>query len=258
MRCRPGRGRRAVRDRVRPAAAALAFLTAVPLGRRLEVDERDLGRSVPFFPAVGAFVGLLVAAVSWGVAQVLPPFPSAVLGVASGVAITAALHLDGLGDVADGIGAALSGREPADPMHDPRLGTFGVAAVALDLLLKVSVVSTLLVERFPWEIVGAGAIARLAPIVLASRLPYTGGGTSGWVGDLHPVRVAVPAAIALGVVVWTAGLAALGMVVVLALVTVLLGRWSGRHLEGVTGDVFGAAAELTETFSLAVAIGFLR
>ena len=246
-----------MRDAIRPAAAALCFLTAVPLGRRLEIDERDLGRSVPFFPVVGALVGLVVALVSWGASLLLPALPSAALGVASGVAITAAFHLDGLGDVADGIGAALGGREPTDAMRDPRLGTFGGAAVALDLLLKVSLVSALVLGRFPWEIVGAGALARLAPIVLASRLPYRGGGTGGWVGDLRPVRIAVSGVIALAIVVATAGLGSLGMVVVLAGVTVLLGRWSRRHLDGVTGDVFGAAAELTETFSLAVAVGVI-
>ena len=73
------------------------------------------------FPVVGAAVGALVATVAWGAAQVLPPFAAAILGVASGVAATAALHLDGLGDVADGIGASLGGR-------DPRRGDAGSAA----------------------------------------------------------------------------------------------------------------------------------
>ena len=80
----------------------------------------------------------------------LPTFAAAILGVASGVAATAALHLDGLGDVADGIGASLGGREPREAMRDPRLGTFGIAAVALDLLLKASLLSALVVAGFPW------------------------------------------------------------------------------------------------------------
>jgi len=49
-----------------------------------------------------------------------------------------------------------------------------------------------------------------------------------------------------------------GMVVACALVCTLLGRWSRRHLGGVTGDVFGAAAELTDTLSLAIAVAVAR
>ena len=124
-----------MRERTRPVAAALSFLTAMPVGRRAQLDGRDLRRGAALFPLVGAVVGALVATVTWAAAQVLPTFAAAILGVASGVAATAALHLDGLGDVADGIGASLGGRDPREAMRDPRLGTFGIAAVALDLLL---------------------------------------------------------------------------------------------------------------------------
>jgi adenosylcobinamide-GDP ribazoletransferase len=240
-------------DRIRPAVAALSFLTAVPVGRGTELDERDLGRGAMWFPAVGAFVGLVVAGVAWAAARVVPPFAAGVLGVASGVALTAAFHLDGLGDVADGIGASLTGRPPAEVMKDPRLGTFGVAAVALDLMLQASLLAAL-VDRFPWEVVAAGAIARVAPLVLATWLPYAGGGTGGWVGGMRRSRVAVGTLLALALAVPTGRWAAAGMAAMAIVVTLALGRWSRRRLAGVTGDVFGAAAELTLTFSLAVAV----
>ena len=71
--------------------------------------ERDLRRGAALFPLVGAAVGALVALVAWGSAFVVPAFAAGVLGVACGVAVTAAIHLDGLGDIADGIGASLDG-----------------------------------------------------------------------------------------------------------------------------------------------------
>ena len=167
-------------ERTRPVAAALSFLTAMPVGRRARLDGRDLRRGAVLFPLVGAVVGALVATVTWAAAQVLPTFAAAILGVASGVTATAALHLDGLGDVADGIGASLGGRDPREAMRDPRLGTFGVAAVALDLLLKSSLLSALVVAGFPWEVVAAGSISRVAPIAIAWRLRYLGAGTGAW------------------------------------------------------------------------------
>jgi adenosylcobinamide-GDP ribazoletransferase len=147
-----------VRDGAKPAIAAIAFLTALPVGRRRVIGERDLRAGVVLFPLVGALVGALMAVVAWGAASILPSFPSAVLGVAAGVAVTGAMHLDGLADTADGVGAALGGRDPSVGMKDPRLGTFGGAALVLDLLLKTSVLAVLVVGgRFPGEAIAAAA-----------------------------------------------------------------------------------------------------
>jgi adenosylcobinamide-GDP ribazoletransferase len=239
-----------MRERTRPLVAALSFLTAVPVARGARLGERDLRRGVVLFPVVGAAVGALVAFVAWGASQVLPPFAAAILAVASGVAVTAALHLDGLGDVADGIGASLGGREPVEAMRDPRLGTFGIAAVALDLLLKASLLSALVVHGFPWEVVAVGAISRVAPIGLAWALPYVGAGSGGWTDRMGPGALLIALGIALAIGIPTAGLSVLGVVFAVALVAVLLGAWSRRRLGGVTGDVFGAAVELGETMGL--------
>jgi adenosylcobinamide-GDP ribazoletransferase len=238
----------------RPLVAALSFLTAFPVARGAELDGRDLRRGAVLFPLVGAVVGALVATVTWAAAQVLPPFAAAILGVASGVVATAALHLDGLGDVADGIGASLGGRDPSEAMRDPRLGTFGVAAVALDLLLKSSLLSALVVAGFPWEVVAAGSISRVAPIAMAWRLPYLGGGSGGWTDGIGGGALAVAFVIGLAISIPCAGLATPAMVLAVAVVAIVLGRWSRGRLGGATGDVCGAVVELGETFALVAAL----
>ncbi len=243
-----------MRERTRPALAALSFLTAVPVGRGARFGEADLRRGAVLFPVVGGAVGALVAAVAWGTGHLLPPFTAAILGVATGVVVTAAFHLDGLGDVADGIGASLAGRDPAEVMRDPRLGTFGVAAVALDLLLKVSLISALLPTGFPWAIVAAGALSRVAAIALAWRLPYAGGGTGVWTEGVGARTTVVASALALATAGPSAGVATAGMVVTIATVAALVGWWSKRRLGGITGDGFGSAAELGETLALLAAV----
>jgi len=243
-----------MRERTRPVAAALSFLTAMPVGRRAQLDERDLRRGAVLFPLVGAVVGALVSTVTWAAAQVLPTFAAAILGVASGVAATAALHLDGLGDVADGIGASLGGRDPREAMRDPRLGTFGIAAVALDLLLKSSLLSALVVAGFPWEVVAAGSISRVAPIAMAWRLPYLGGGSGGWTDGIGSGTAAAALVIGLAISIPSAGLATPAMALAVTVVAMVLGRWSRRRLGGATGDVFGATIELGETFALVAAL----
>jgi adenosylcobinamide-GDP ribazoletransferase len=246
-----------VRDGLRSAVAAVTFLTAVPIGRRTAVDGRDLRGGLVLFPAVGALVGALMAVVAWVAALALPPFPAAALSVAAGVFVTAAMHLDGLADTADGLGAALRGGDPSTAMHDPRLGVSGGAATALDLLLKVSVLSALVAgPRFPVEAIAAGALGRAAAIALMTALPYAGpgSGTGGWTRDmaLGPCLIGVASASVLGVL--TIGPAFGAMAAAGLVVSAIVGRWSRRHLGGVTGDTLGAAAELTETFALTAAL----
>ena len=239
-----------MRERIRPVLAAFSFLSAVPVGRAAELGPRDLRRGAALFPAIGAVVGVLVALVAWGSAQVLPPFVAAVLGIAAGVTVTAALHLDGLGDLADGIGASLGGSDPTHAMSDPRLGTFGVAAVVLDLLLKTSTLSALVVVGFPWPVVAAGTLSRVAPVAMAWRLPYAGGGTGAWTGGIGAGVVAVASVIALAIAIPCAGIATFAMIVAVVAASTLVCWWSKGHLGGVTGDAFGAAIELGETFAL--------
>ncbi len=237
-------------ERIRPVLAALSFLSAVPVGRAVELGPRDLRRSAALLPAVGAVVGAFVALVAWGSAQVLPPFVAAVLGIAAGVTVTAALHLDGLADVADGIGASLAGSDPAHAMRDPHVGTFGIAAVVLDLLLRTSTLSALVVTGFLWPVVAAATLSRVAPVAMAWRLPYAGGGTGTWTAGIGARAVAVASVIALAIAIPCAGIATLGMIVAVVAASTLIGRWSNRRLGGVTGDVFGAAIELGETLAL--------
>jgi adenosylcobinamide-GDP ribazoletransferase len=243
-----------VRSGVRSVFAAVTFLTAIPLGRRTAVAPRHLESGALLFPLVGAAVGTLVATTAWGASLAFPPMVAGVIGVACGILVTGALHLDGLADVADGVGAALSGGDPAEAMRDPRLGVFGGTALVLDLLLKISVVAALAEGgTFPTEVVAAGALARVAPIALASALPYVGPRHTwtravGW-------RTCVGAsllAVAIGVV--AARAAFTPMVIVAAAGTAIVGRWAAVRLGGTTGDVFGAAVELSETLALAAAL----
>lgn len=245
-----------MRNGLRSAVAAVTFLTTVPIGRRIEVGEHDLRTGAVLFPIVGALVGAFAGVVSWGATFVVPPLVAAVLGIAAGVLVTAALHIDGLADVADGMGAALAGRDPRAAMRDPRLGTFGGAALVLDLVLKTSVLMALVPgPRFPLEILAASALGRVAPLALAAALSHVSPERSSrWTRGVGPGVVLTATAIASAVGIATVGPVFLAMLGTGALVTALLGRWSAVHLGGVTGDVFGASAELTETLALTAAL----
>ena len=89
---------------MKPLLLALQFMTRLPLPA-IAADEADFGRAIRWFPAAGLVVGSAVAAAAWAGLH-RDTWLAALLALAAWIAITGALHLDGLGDIADAAGAA--------------------------------------------------------------------------------------------------------------------------------------------------------
>jgi adenosylcobinamide-GDP ribazoletransferase len=242
---------------VRAVAGALSFLTLLPVGRVVMLDPRDVARGLVLFPLVGAGVGALTGAIAVGLYPWLPSLLAAGVALATAVVVTGALHIDALADTFDAVGGR-SRERALEIMRDSRLGTFGVSALALDLLLKAAAIAALLVRGGALSgLIAAGALSRSASPPLAALLPYPrAGGGSGSVLTGAP-RLHAAAAVAVGIaiaavavrgdVLWLAGAAA-----VVALGAGLAYRaWLG----GATGDCLGAVTEVCETTVLIVAAG---
>ena len=84
---------------------ALQFLTRLPVPHIDGFEPEDLARSAVYFPAVGAIIGLLLAATNTCL-HAAGPWVSGLATLVVWIWITGALHLDGLGDVADALGAS--------------------------------------------------------------------------------------------------------------------------------------------------------
>lgn len=241
---------------VRGVAAAVAFLTRIPVGRLLELDTADVARGGAFFPLVGLGIGALVGGIAQAAGNSLTAPLAAVLGVAVGAALTGALHLDGLADTADALTAPT--RERAlEIMRDHAIGTYGAVALVLDLGAKVVALSALVTDHDALRAaVCACAAARAVPVVLSVVLPYarpTAGlgralGATGWPRAAFAVVTAVLVCVLLHAALLLAVVGGAGIVCGLA-----ARRWLG----GVTGDVLGAAAELAETGALVAAVALL-
>ena len=241
---------------VRAAAAAVSFLTRVPVGRAVELGGADVARGVLLFPLVGAAVGACAGGVGILLDDALPTLAVAGVVLAVALLLTGGMHLDALADTLDAAGA--STRERAlEIMRDPRVGTFGAAAIALDLLVKAAAVAALLDEggALPALLV-AGALSRTASPPLALVLPYprAGGGPGSVLTGCVSWLAAVGAiGLALGAATIAMGVTGLAMAAAVAVSTALLGLVYLRWLGGATGDCLGAATELGETAALVVA-----
>ncbi len=232
--------------------AAVRFLTVLPWGRWEAAAPEDLGCAAALFPLVGALVGLGVigtraAAFALGASPAL----AAALALVAWVALTGGLHLDGLMDAADGL---LGGQAPAqrlEIMRDERVGAFGVLAAGLILLIKYAALQT----APGAAVVLAAATGRWALTTAMAHFPYARPHGLGGMWHEQVTRLSWWAASAATLAVatlwpearlWAAMVAG-------ALTGWLTARWASRRIPGLTGDVYGALAELTESATLVAA-----
>ena len=224
---------------------AWAFLTRLPGGAHPETD-RELGRSVPWFPIVGAVVGALSGAVYWALHGPLGALLAAVLAGAAGAVATGCFHEDGLADTADALGGTDRERRLAI-MKDSRVGVFGVLALVLSTLVRVSAVSSLAPTDGLVALVVAHMLGRAMAVAMMGLAPAAAGAGLG-----HSYAAHLPRAwTAVAVVIVSAATAGLGLPGVVSLVAAAAGAalvalvaW--RAFGGTTGDVLGATEQVAE------------
>ncbi len=236
------------------ARHALAFLTRLPGGAHPD-DERGLGRSVPWFPVIGALVGTIVGAVYWATHGPLGPMLAAITAIAVGIVATGAFHEDGLADTADGLGGMEPERRLAI-MKDSRVGTFGSLAIVLSSLARVVALAGLGATDGWLALVAAHTIGRaMATLVMITTTPARADGLGSSYTDSvpRPAVLAVAGLVAVGAVAAGPG-PAVGLVAagIGACGVAALAR---RAFGGTTGDVLGAVEQVGE---LAVLIAISR
>lgn len=234
------------------AATALVFLTRIPVPWTIPDIEARLPRSTPWFPVIGALIGLVGAAAWWGAHALWGPLPAAIAAVAATVLVTGAFHEDGLADTFDGLGGSPERERALDIMKDSRLGSYGALALMLTVIARI-VALLLLGTAAPAALVGAHALARFSSLPLIRWLPYArdDGGTgkpfAGGVG-ITGLIVALAFTATLTGLLWQLQAAVVWLAA--AAIVLLLALWFRRRLQGITGDTLGATNQLVELTAL--------
>ena len=160
---------------MRGLVTAFAFLTRIPMPR-VSIDEREQAASLKWYPFVGLVIGLALSALAL-VAQRWATLPGAAVLLLLWVALTGALHLDGLADSADAWIGGMGDRERTlTIMKDPRSGPAAIVALMLVLLLKFSALASL---ADPLLLVLPPLLGRAALVGLFLTTPYVRKGGMG-------------------------------------------------------------------------------
>lgn len=234
---------------------ALGFLTRLPIATTVH-EPTAVGRSLAWYPLVGALVGALLAGAATALGACLPAGPGVVaaLVVTLWVWLTGGLHLDGLADTADAAAAGGDVERRLAVLKDPRSGPAGVVAVVLVLLTKFAALMSLLDH-------GASGVPALliAPVIGRSLLviaflttPYVrAGGLGEALAHQYDPRACLMAlGLTLLVILVLGGKVGVLSLLLTGMGFVLWQRWSRRLLGGFTGDLAGALLEIGEVLVL--------
>ncbi len=225
--------------------AAIQFLTLLPLGRSVIYDPKGM---VSFFPIVGLIIGAFVSMFDHVALFFWPKPVVAVLDVVFLVVITAAFHLDGLGDTADGLMGHRTRDKALAIMKDSRIGVMGLVAIVCGLAVKWAGIihldghRTLLLILIP-------AYARSAMLFGIRFLPYgrPGGGTGrDLFGGPLPVSAFWGLLIPL-LLSYFIGWRGLWLNLLFVVSTAVILMYYKKRMGCITGDMLGAIAEWTES-----------
>lgn len=226
--------------------AALQFLTLFPCPTRIDYASTDVGRSAIFFPVIGLILGSILVLVNF----LLEPFASAGLSSVILVSLlafmTRGLHLDGVGDTFDGLGAGGNRDRMLSVMDDSHTGVFGVVAIVLVLFFKIHALESIDLDRWRALLV-ATILGRWAMVLLAYRSAAAKDGLgSRLINHLQTKHFLIATLLALVLVaaIWRRN--GIVMMAWVAVFTVSSKKYFHRRLGGVTGDICGAVGELSE------------
>ena len=232
--------------------AALQFLTLFPWPRRPDRLANEVGTSAIFFPVIGFLLGLILVLLNFLLAPFARPGLASVAVVAMLAWLTRGLHLDGLGDTFDGLGAGGDRERMLSIMDDSHTGAFGLIAIVLLLFFKIHAIESMDNER--WRaLLAAPVLGRWAMVLLGYRAqaakPGLGSVLIDHLESKHVVFATFITLILVAAILHGPGIAIMIWIATFAFASK---QYFHRRLGGLTGDTFGAVGELSETSVLVI------
>ncbi|MFA5118183.1 MAG: adenosylcobinamide-GDP ribazoletransferase [Candidatus Omnitrophota bacterium] len=231
---------------------AIQFLTILPVKLRALPADTVSG-SLAYFPLVGLLLGAALCLVqSLGNVIGLPALSNDIVLVISLAMLTAAMHLDGLADTADGFLSGKSKEEVLNIMKDPHIGVMGVVGIISVFCLKIAFLYSIATELKPAALILMCMLSRWALVWNIFLFPYARkeGKALLFFNGITPATVLKAALIALTCALIIGGLKGFLLFFIITIAAYYLGSLFSRKIGGMTGDTLGAVNEISEIIVL--------
>ena len=237
--------------------AALSMLTSFPTGKNFVLTDDEIRRTPFCFPLIGLVIGLILALIGQGLLKILPHLIAAALLTFLSELPTRAFHLDGLADTADGFLSSRPRERILEIMHDSRIGTMGVLAIAAWCLIKFSAFAVLAEKQIPAALFFMSLNGRCAMVYHLMCCRYARAeGLGRLVFERKPAAGLILSLLCSFGLMYAffppIGLTVPGAVLVFG---ILWSLYTRHKIGGGTGDTLGAAEELSEVLTLLMLAG---
>ena len=246
---------------------ALGFFTRIPIIKELDFSQKNLNQASRYFSLVGWLIGIPCALVFYLTSIVLPITISILLSMIFGFLLTGGFHEDGLADSIDGLGGGWTTEDKLRIMKDSRIGSYGslglwsILTLKFFLLLEIASSNSLLATLNVYiAILISHPLSRSLSSALIYALPYVSDSDTAKVKPLAESNrivdlvinliIGCSALLILNAIAWSILLSQLMLFFVL--------KWFFyRQVKGFTGDLLGAAQQLSEILIYAVILSSL-
>ena len=227
----------------------IQFMTRIPVFVNVEYDEEKLGKSIKYFPLVGAIIGIFLYGINILAGKITENRQiAAIIIIIAEIFITGLIHIDGLADTSDGLFSYAEKEKILEIMKDSRVGTNGAVALILYFMTKVILLS----EIRPEYIILYPVISRLSTSINAGLGEYArkNGMSNGIIGKNGKKEAVI--SIIITMILSFIILKAKGLIILIFAILFILLLMKGvkRKIGGITGDTMGASLELTSILVL--------
>ncbi len=244
---------------MRSFLVALQFLTTLPIKIASKVEEKDFGRSLAWFPFIGALLGLILS-LSIFLYSFLPQMVIVSLILAGSIIMTGGIHLDGFADTCDGLYGFTTKERALEIMRDSRIGAMGAAGIVMLLLLKFSILANI-PPWIAWKyLVLTAAFARWSQVLscYSSRYVRREGKAKYFIEYAGRRELAVGGVFILALFISLLGIKGLNLFFVSLSIVLISITYIKSRIGGMTGDTIGAINEIAETAVLLFGLIFMR
>lgn len=231
----------------------LQLLTRIPINRNLPCERENFKIGSAFFPIIGLLIGCIQAVVYLTANIIFSSEISIILSIISGVLVTGALHIDGLGDTCDGFFSLKDRERVIEIMKDSRIGTYACIAIILDIMTRYIGLSALSSDKILYTIISAPVIGRTMIVLISYKGKNAKPNGSGnlFIGNVDLKQLLPAILLCIAIFSFMNGIRTTLIVVISTIIMIFLFRgFCYKKIMGLTGDNLGAANEIAELVTI--------